>query len=128
MFVFQFGQQTFEMTGVPFGAQPTREFSRGSSPEWLHMQIGGNFERTSWFMIHDYTIIQHSMAIRRYTMKWNSTYIMKLYIYISIYKYIYIHLNVLRSIKYVCTICSHTSRSCSLYALLLANNIMKIVC
>ncbi|CAH1414286.1 unnamed protein product [Lactuca virosa] len=42
-----FGQQTFEMTGVPFGAQPTREFSRGSSPEWLHMQIGGNFERTS---------------------------------------------------------------------------------
>ncbi|KAI3502438.1 hypothetical protein L1887_30507 [Cichorium endivia] len=42
-----FGQQTFEMTGVPFGSQPTREFSRGSSPEWLHMQIGGNFERTS---------------------------------------------------------------------------------
>ncbi|GJT76839.1 putative reverse transcriptase domain-containing protein [Tanacetum coccineum] len=42
-----YGQQTFEMTGVPFGSQPPREFSRGSSPEWLHMQIGGNFERTT---------------------------------------------------------------------------------
>ncbi|KAI3812089.1 hypothetical protein L1987_16793 [Smallanthus sonchifolius] len=42
-----FGQQTFDMVGVPFGSQPTREFSRGSSPEWLHMQIGGSFERTT---------------------------------------------------------------------------------
>lgn len=42
-----FGQQTFNMAGVPFGSQPTREFSRGSSPEWLHMQIGGSFERTT---------------------------------------------------------------------------------
>lgn len=42
-----FGQQTFDMAGVPFGSQPTREFSRGSSPEWLHMQIGGSFERTT---------------------------------------------------------------------------------
>ncbi|KAF5754790.1 putative transcription factor bHLH family [Helianthus annuus] len=41
-----FGQQAYEMAVVPFGSQPTREFSRGSSPEWLHMQIGGSFERT----------------------------------------------------------------------------------
>lgn len=45
--VFQFGQQSFDMAGVPFGSQPTREFSRGSSPEWLHMQIGGSFKRTT---------------------------------------------------------------------------------
>lgn len=45
-FVFQYGQQTFETTGVAFGSQATREYSRGSSPEWLHMQIGGGFERT----------------------------------------------------------------------------------
>lgn len=42
-----FGQQTFDMGGVAYGSQPTREFSRGSSPEWLHMQIGGSFERTT---------------------------------------------------------------------------------
>ncbi|KAK1437791.1 hypothetical protein QVD17_03589 [Tagetes erecta] len=42
-----FGQQPFDMAGVPFGSQPTREYSRGSSPEWLHMQIGGSFERTT---------------------------------------------------------------------------------
>ncbi|KAI3714233.1 hypothetical protein L1987_72830 [Smallanthus sonchifolius] len=42
-----FGQQTYDMVGVPFGSQPTREFSRESSPEWLHMQIGGSFERTT---------------------------------------------------------------------------------
>ncbi|KAI3717446.1 hypothetical protein L1987_69064 [Smallanthus sonchifolius] len=41
-----FGQQSFDMAGVPFASQPAREFSNGSSPEWLHMQIGGNFERT----------------------------------------------------------------------------------
>ncbi|KAK3038611.1 hypothetical protein RJ639_027274 [Escallonia herrerae] len=41
-----FGQQTFDMEGVAFGSQATREYSRGSSPEWLHMQIGGSFERT----------------------------------------------------------------------------------
>ncbi|KAI7732690.1 hypothetical protein M8C21_013078 [Ambrosia artemisiifolia] len=42
-----YGQQAYDMAGVPFGSQPTREFSRGSSPEWLHMQIGGSFERTT---------------------------------------------------------------------------------
>lgn len=42
-----FGQQSFDMTAVPFGSQATRDYSRGSSPEWLHMQIGGGFERTT---------------------------------------------------------------------------------
>ncbi|KAF7809221.1 transcription factor BHLH089-like [Senna tora] len=42
-----FGQQTFDTAGMAFGSQAPREFSRGSSPEWLHMQIGGGFERTS---------------------------------------------------------------------------------
>ncbi|KAE9613436.1 hypothetical protein Lal_00016134 [Lupinus albus] len=40
-----FHQQTFDTAGMPFSSQATREYSRGSSPEWLHMQVGG-FERT----------------------------------------------------------------------------------
>lgn len=43
----QFGQQTFDTAAMAFGTQPPREYSRGSSPEWLHMQVGGSFERTS---------------------------------------------------------------------------------
>lgn len=42
-----FGQQTFDTTGMAFGSQAPREYSRGTSPEWLHMQVGGGFERTS---------------------------------------------------------------------------------
>ncbi|XP_061365232.1 transcription factor BHLH089 [Gastrolobium bilobum] len=42
-----FGQQTFDPAGMPFGSQSTREYSRGSSPEWLHMQVGSGFERTT---------------------------------------------------------------------------------
>ncbi|OIW10517.1 hypothetical protein TanjilG_15889 [Lupinus angustifolius] len=34
-----FHQQTFDTTGIPFTSQTTREYSRGSSPEWLHMQV-----------------------------------------------------------------------------------------
>lgn len=38
-----FGQQTFDMA---IGPQAIRDqFSRGSSPEWLHMQVGGGFGR-----------------------------------------------------------------------------------
>ncbi|OMO55019.1 hypothetical protein COLO4_36241 [Corchorus olitorius] len=40
-----YGQQTFDVTGMAFGSQATRDFSRGTSPEWLH--IGGGFERTT---------------------------------------------------------------------------------
>ncbi|KAF8110009.1 hypothetical protein N665_0088s0026 [Sinapis alba] len=39
-------QQTFENPGMQFGSQATREYSRGASPEWLHMQVGGGFERS----------------------------------------------------------------------------------
>jgi len=46
-FLFQFGQQAFDPAGIPFGSQAPREYSRGSSPDWLHMQIGGSFERTT---------------------------------------------------------------------------------
>ncbi|KAL1804409.1 hypothetical protein DCAR_0936058 [Daucus carota subsp. sativus] len=42
-----FGQQAFDMAGVTFNSQAPRELSRGSSPEWLHMQIGGNFDRSA---------------------------------------------------------------------------------
>ncbi|XP_039062060.1 transcription factor BHLH089-like isoform X2 [Hibiscus syriacus] len=40
-----YGQQTLDTTGMAFGSQGTREFSRGTSPEWLH--IRGGFERTT---------------------------------------------------------------------------------
>ncbi|CAA7047464.1 unnamed protein product [Microthlaspi erraticum] len=43
----EFGQQGFENQEMQFGSQSTREYSRGASPEWLHMQIGSSgFERT----------------------------------------------------------------------------------
>lgn len=40
------GQQTFDATGMEFGSQAAREYRRGNSPEWLHMQVGGGFGRT----------------------------------------------------------------------------------
>ncbi|XP_010319491.1 transcription factor BHLH089-like isoform X2 [Solanum lycopersicum] len=42
-----FGQQTFETNAMAFGSQGTREYAGGTSPDWLHMQIGGGFERTT---------------------------------------------------------------------------------
>lgn len=45
--MFQYAQQTIDMAGVAFGSQAPKEYSRGSSPDWLHMQIGGGFERTT---------------------------------------------------------------------------------
>lgn len=32
--------------GMVFGSHATREYSQGSAPEWLHMQVGGGFERS----------------------------------------------------------------------------------
>ncbi|CAI9785200.1 unnamed protein product [Fraxinus pennsylvanica] len=43
----EFAQQTFDSLGMTFGSQDPRENDRGASPEWLHMQIGGGFERAS---------------------------------------------------------------------------------
>ncbi|XP_059655956.1 transcription factor BHLH094-like [Cornus florida] len=42
-----FCQQPFDTATVAYGSQAPRDYSRGSSPEWLHMQIGGGFERTT---------------------------------------------------------------------------------
>ncbi|XP_016483015.2 transcription factor BHLH094-like isoform X2 [Nicotiana tabacum] len=39
------GQQAFEANAMAFGSQGTREYAGGTSPDWLHMQIGGGFER-----------------------------------------------------------------------------------
>ncbi|XP_044490403.1 transcription factor BHLH089-like isoform X2 [Mangifera indica] len=39
-----FGQQAFDTAGVQFGSQAPRDFNCSTSPEWLHMQVGG-FER-----------------------------------------------------------------------------------
>ncbi|GAB2280368.1 hypothetical protein Dimus_015003 [Dionaea muscipula] len=38
---YQFGQQAFDTSGVAYGSQAPQDYSRGSSPDWLHMQIGG---------------------------------------------------------------------------------------
>ncbi|KAL7110242.1 hypothetical protein ACP275_05G012400 [Erythranthe tilingii] len=44
----EFAEQTFEPPGIAFGSQSTHDqYDRASSPEWLHMQIGGGFDRTS---------------------------------------------------------------------------------
>ncbi|XP_010548286.1 PREDICTED: transcription factor BPE isoform X2 [Tarenaya hassleriana] len=45
----ELAQQQFESSGLRSGLQPPRDYSRGESPEWLHlhMQLGGGFERTS---------------------------------------------------------------------------------
>uniref|UniRef100_A0A1J3CPB8 Transcription factor BPE n=5 Tax=Noccaea caerulescens TaxID=107243 RepID=A0A1J3CPB8_NOCCA len=43
----EFDQQPFDNPGMQFSSEATREYSRGASPEWLHMQVGGGFERTS---------------------------------------------------------------------------------
>ncbi|GFZ00109.1 transcription factor BIG PETAL P [Actinidia rufa] len=45
--MFQLDQQTLDTVGVAFGSQATRDCERGSSPEWLHMQLGSGFGRTA---------------------------------------------------------------------------------
>lgn len=43
-----FGQQAFDTSRMLYGSQTCespREYGRGSSPEWLHMQLGGSFGR-----------------------------------------------------------------------------------
>lgn len=39
----EFGQQAFDTSGVVYRSQAPREYGRGPSPEWLHMQIGSGF-------------------------------------------------------------------------------------
>ncbi|KAK9107859.1 hypothetical protein Syun_023870 [Stephania yunnanensis] len=40
-----FGVQAFDAAGMAFNSQGAREYGQGSPHEWLHMQVGGNFER-----------------------------------------------------------------------------------
>ncbi|KAL8142357.1 hypothetical protein V2J09_015389 [Rumex salicifolius] len=37
----------FDPSAVAYGSQGPREYNRGSSPEWLHMQVGSGFQRQS---------------------------------------------------------------------------------
>ncbi|KAK9119536.1 hypothetical protein Scep_017629 [Stephania cephalantha] len=41
----EFGAQAFDAAGMAFNSQGAREYGQGSPHEWLHMQVGGNFER-----------------------------------------------------------------------------------
>ncbi|KAJ9140391.1 hypothetical protein P3X46_031045 [Hevea brasiliensis] len=41
------GAQPFDASGMIFGPQAGRDYAQASQSEWLHMQIGGNFERTA---------------------------------------------------------------------------------
>lgn len=43
----QLGAQPFDATGLLFGSQAAKEYVQGSQPEWLHMQVGGSFERAT---------------------------------------------------------------------------------
>uniref|UniRef100_A0A7N0ZYT7 BHLH domain-containing protein n=1 Tax=Kalanchoe fedtschenkoi TaxID=63787 RepID=A0A7N0ZYT7_KALFE len=45
-----FNQQAFDSAGVAaavYTPQPPRDYGRPSSPDWLHMQVGGGFDRSS---------------------------------------------------------------------------------
>ncbi|KAG6633043.1 transcription factor bHLH79-like [Carya illinoinensis] len=39
------GAHPFDASGIIFGSQATREYAQTSQPKWLHMQVGGRFER-----------------------------------------------------------------------------------
>ncbi|KAK9197950.1 hypothetical protein WN944_013133 [Citrus x changshan-huyou] len=41
------GEQAFDATGMIFGSQTAREYAQGSQQDWLHMQVGGSFERAT---------------------------------------------------------------------------------
>ncbi|KAF4376106.1 hypothetical protein G4B88_025197 [Cannabis sativa] len=43
--VSQIGLQAFDAAGSLFGSQAPRDYAQGSPPEWLHMQVGGSFDR-----------------------------------------------------------------------------------
>ncbi|GAV74393.1 HLH domain-containing protein [Cephalotus follicularis] len=43
----ELGAQPFDATGLMYGSQAARDYLQGVQSEWLHMQIGGSFERAS---------------------------------------------------------------------------------
>lgn len=49
-FRLQYGAQTYNTApGLTFDPQTPREYGQGSTAsEWLHMQIGGAYERVTW--------------------------------------------------------------------------------
>lgn len=49
VFWLQFGAQVYNTApGLTFDPQTPREYAQGSTPsEWLHMQIGGTYERVT---------------------------------------------------------------------------------
>ncbi|KAJ4972740.1 hypothetical protein NE237_005914 [Protea cynaroides] len=42
-----YGEQTFDATGMAFNSQATREYDQVSAQDWLHMQVGSGFERAT---------------------------------------------------------------------------------
>ncbi|CAN1216447.1 Transcription factor bHLH79 [Linum perenne] len=40
-------KEPFDANGMMFGQQGTREYVQGQQEEWLHMQVGGGFERAA---------------------------------------------------------------------------------
>ncbi|KAL1334050.1 hypothetical protein HN51_062935 [Arachis hypogaea] len=43
----QVGNQPFDIAGMIFGSQATRGYAQGSQSGWLHMQLGGDFDRVA---------------------------------------------------------------------------------
>ncbi|KAF7806138.1 transcription factor bHLH79 [Senna tora] len=41
------GAQPFDVAGMIFGSQAGRTYAQGTQPGWLHMQLGGGFERAT---------------------------------------------------------------------------------
>ncbi|KAL9663756.1 hypothetical protein QQ045_019147 [Rhodiola kirilowii] len=39
--------QAYDSAGLAYPPQPSRDYGRPSSPDWLHMQVGGGFDRSS---------------------------------------------------------------------------------
>ncbi|KAJ6846140.1 transcription factor bHLH79 [Iris pallida] len=42
-----FGAQAYDASSLAFSSQATREYDQGPATEWLHMQVGGAFERVT---------------------------------------------------------------------------------
>ncbi|CAN6585256.1 unnamed protein product [Malus baccata var. baccata] len=41
------GAQPFDVAGLLFSSHTPREYAQSSQPEWLHMQVGGSFDRAT---------------------------------------------------------------------------------
>ncbi|GKV14171.1 hypothetical protein SLEP1_g25081 [Rubroshorea leprosula] len=45
LYLQKLGEQPIDANGLMFSPQAAREYAQGSLPQWLHMQVGGSFER-----------------------------------------------------------------------------------